>query len=71
MSRCLFLSLLLSVLCACTAAEAPPAAPAEDESHKALRREIEKPLNRAHEAEAAAKAQAAASEQALKDATGE
>lgn len=69
MVRCFCLLALLSALCACTSTAAPP--PADDESHKALRREIEKPLNRAHEAEAAAKAQSDANEQALKDATGE
>lgn len=69
MVRCFCLFALLSALCACSSPVAPP--PADDESHKALRREIEKPINRAHEAEAAQKAQTAASEQALKDATGE
>lgn len=67
MIRRISLMLLLGALAACTARETPQ----QKQDHQALKREIERPLNRAHEAEAAAKAQAAQNEQALKDATGE
>lgn len=63
------LALLLCVfsLAACTERQTP----AQKEDRKTLRREIEKPLNRAHEAEATAKAQAEENEKALKEAAGE
>lgn len=52
---------------ACGASEPPP----KEEEPKALRREIERPLDRAHEAEAATKAQAEQNNKALEEAVGE
>lgn len=59
--------LVLACLGACSTQETPQ----QKEDKQALRREIERPLNRAHEAEATAKAQAEQNDKALEEAAGQ